>query len=234
MADDAKENTKNEEAEAVDAPAAAEDNAAEATESTEAESSAVAESVPAAPESEQAAAPDAHAQKAADTVGHGDDGHGDDGDHHEDHGTGWYIKLWVWLLILLVISVLGPELEIKVVTLVTAFGIAVVKAYMVCAYYMHLNVEKRIVWYILASVSLFMLVLFAGFAPDIMAHQGSNWYKKATEEQIPANRAAAAHHGDHGDHGDHDGGHDDHGEAGHDDHGKDGHDGDGHDHDKKH
>ena len=47
--------------------------------------------------------------------------------NHDQH----YIRIWQVLLVLLVISVLGPMLEIQTVTLVTAFGIAVVKAYLV-------------------------------------------------------------------------------------------------------
>ena len=44
---------------------------------------------------------------------------------------------------LLVVSVAGPMLEIKIVTLITAFGIAVVKAYLVAKNFMHLNIEQR-------------------------------------------------------------------------------------------
>ena len=67
-----------------------------------------------------------------------------------DHGPSHYIKIWKILLVLLVISVLGPELEIKIVTLITAFGIAVVKAYMVAKYFMHVNIERKYVHYILS------------------------------------------------------------------------------------
>ena len=59
-----------------------------------------------------------------------------------------YVKIWALLLVLLVISILGPMLEIKILTLITAFGIAIVKALLVAAYFMHLNIEKR---YVLVS-----------------------------------------------------------------------------------
>ena len=55
-----------------------------------------------------------------------------------------YVKIWGILLVLLVISICGPMLEIKVVTLITAFGIAIVKAWVVASYFMHLNIEKNI------------------------------------------------------------------------------------------
>ena len=63
-----------------------------------------------------------------------------------------YVKLWAVLLVLLVISVCGPMLEIKWVTLLTAFGIAVVKAYLVAANFMHLKTEKPLAAIILLSM----------------------------------------------------------------------------------
>ena len=48
-------------------------------------------------------------------------------EEHHEHPN--YVRIWAILLVLLIISVLGPMLEIRVVTLFTAFGIAIVKAY---------------------------------------------------------------------------------------------------------
>ena len=90
-----------------------------------------------------------------------------------DHGSSHYVKIWKTLLILLIISVLGPELEIKIVTLITAFGIAVVKAYMVAKYFMHVNIERKYVHYILITGISFMLIFYFGVAPDVMKHHGA-------------------------------------------------------------
>lgn len=90
-----------------------------------------------------------------------------------DHGPSHYVKIWKILLILLVVSVLGPELEIKIVTLITAFGIAVVKAYMVAKYFMHVNIERKYVHYILITGISFMLIFYFGVAPDVMKHSGA-------------------------------------------------------------
>ena len=128
-----------------------------------------------------------------------------------EHGTKGYIKIYVILLVLFVVSVLGPELGIKAVTLITAFGIAIVKALMVCAYFMHLNTEKRYIWYMLITCLALLFMFFAALTPDIMAKEGRNWKSKI--EFVNFN----THHGD-----DHHG--DDH-------HGEDHKDGDGHDHD---
>ena len=50
--------------------------------------------------------------------------------HAEEHAHDInYFKVYITLIVLLVISVVGPMFEIRVITLITAFGIAVVKAY---------------------------------------------------------------------------------------------------------
>lgn len=93
---------------------------------------------------------------------------------HENHDAK-YIKIWGVLLVLLIISVIGPELGIQVVTLITAFGIAVVKAFMVVAYFMHLNVEKKIIWYMLGISVVLMFVFYFGVAPDVQKSSGHQW-----------------------------------------------------------
>jgi caa(3)-type oxidase subunit IV len=96
-------------------------------------------------------------------------------DEHHEHPN--YVKVWAVLLVLLVVSVLGPMIEIQAVTLITAFGIAVVKAYLVAKNFMHINVEPKYVAYLMATMLVFMLLFFAGTAPDVMKFEGSNWVK---------------------------------------------------------
>ncbi|MCC6849882.1 MAG: cytochrome C oxidase subunit IV family protein [Deltaproteobacteria bacterium] len=96
-----------------------------------------------------------------------------------------YVRIYLVLLALLGVSLLGPTLEIPLVTLITAFGIAVVKATMVAAYFMHLNIEERYVWYILLLMLGFMLVMFAGIAPDVMLPAGQNWLHLPIEPPAP-------------------------------------------------
>ena len=83
-----------------------------------------------------------------------------------------YVKIWFWLVILLVISTLGPMLEIPVITLITAFGIAVVKAFMVAANFMHLKFEKHIIWFMMMMSLILLGVFFFGVAPDVMQTVG--------------------------------------------------------------
>ena len=79
------------------------------------------------------------------------------------------------MVVLLVVSVTGPMLGIRAVTLATAFGIAVVKAYLVAKNFMHLDVERRLVVYILVTCLSLMLLFFFAVSPDVMKHIGANW-----------------------------------------------------------
>ena len=95
----------------------------------------------------------------------------------EEHAHTSYVKIWAILVGLLAISVLGPMLGIQAVTLITAFGIALVKAYLVGKHFMHLNLEPRFVSYMVATVLVFMFLFFAGAAPDVMKDEGTGWVK---------------------------------------------------------
>jgi caa(3)-type oxidase subunit IV len=101
-----------------------------------------------------------------------------DAPHHDETN---YVAIWGVLCALLVVSVLGPMLGVRLVTLITAFGIAIVKAYMVCRYFMHLSIEKKWVAYILGFMLALMLVFFGGVAPDVSKDQGLRWQKTYVE-----------------------------------------------------
>jgi len=103
---------------------------------------------------------------------------------HVEHAPTNYVKIWGILLVLLVISIAGPFLEIQVVTLITAFGIAIVKAYLVAKNFMHLNVEPRYAVYLLVTMLMLMLLFFAGTAPDVMKDSGSNWIKPSAHAEL--------------------------------------------------
>ena len=102
-------------------------------------------------------------------------------DHADDHGEGHvsYVKIYYILLALLVVSIIGPELGIRWVTLFTAFGIAIIKAYLVLKYFMHVTLEPKYVVYMVTTVLVFCFLFFAGVAPDVMKSSGSNWEKPA-------------------------------------------------------
>lgn len=110
-------------------------------------------------------------------------------DHAEAHGDSHYFKIYFWLLALLAVSFAGPEAGIKWLTLIAAFGVAIVKAYMVAVHFMHINLTPRYVVYTVVTCVIFMLLFFAGAAPDVMKESGTNWEKPAW---IEAERAYAA------------------------------------------
>src|SRR5262249_33666017 len=90
-----------------------------------------------------------------------------------------YVKIWGILVLLLVVSVTGPMLGIRVVTLIAAFGVALVKAYMVAKNFMHLDIEKPIVHWILLVALALMVLLYGALAPDIQKSSGQGWKKDA-------------------------------------------------------
>ena len=118
-------------------------------------------------------------------------------DHAEVHHHPNYVRIWAILLLLLVVSVAGPMVGIQWVTLITAFGIAVVKAFLVARNFMHINVEKSFIAYMMATVLVFVLLFFAGVAPDVMKLEGQHWEKpswKVANEAAHHGGAAATHH----------------------------------------
>jgi len=118
---------------------------------------------------------------------------------HAAHEHPNYWKIYFLLLGLLCVSVAGPMFGIKVVTIITAFGVACYKAYLVAKNFMHVNLEKPFVSYLLLTVVVFMLLFFAGAAPDVMKREGTRWEKPAW---VAAHQEALAHpptaHGEHG------------------------------------
>lgn len=95
-----------------------------------------------------------------------------------------YRNIYLVLLVLLVVSIIGPEIGILWLTLITAFGIALVKAAMVVREFMHLKDERKLVGWVLITSLLLMLILFAGVAPDVMRHEGRNWENLAAKAAV--------------------------------------------------
>jgi caa(3)-type oxidase subunit IV len=105
-----------------------------------------------------------------------------------------YVKIWAILVALLIVSVLGSMSHVREVVLIAAFGVALVKAYLVAKNFMHVNVEKRWVPYLLIMCLLFIAILFAGVAPDVMKHSGLHWTKNPADRSVPPGAGAATKH----------------------------------------
>jgi caa(3)-type oxidase subunit IV len=108
-----------------------------------------------------------------------------------------YVRVWAILLGLLVVSVAGPFFGHPLVTLVTAFGIAVVKAYLVAKNFMHINLAPRYIGYLVGTCLVFMLLFFAGTAPDVMQLEGTRWEKPSWKAANAAAHEGAAHGAEH-------------------------------------
>ena len=103
-----------------------------------------------------------------------------------------YKKIYFTLLILLVISVVGPFFGVLWLTLLTAFGIALVKANLVIQNFMHLKWEKRIMKWMLLTSLLLMFLMVAGVSSDVMNHEGRNWQNVAARSAVERGLAEAA------------------------------------------
>ena len=115
-------------------------------------------------------------------------------DQHDQHGSHHpnYKKIYFTLLGLLVVSVVGPFFGIVWVTLVTAFGIALVKANLVIQNFMHLRWEKRIAKWVLATSLVLMALFVAGVSVDVLNHEGNNWENVAAQAAVERGLAAMA------------------------------------------
>jgi caa(3)-type oxidase subunit IV len=107
--------------------------------------------------------------------------------HHPD-----YVKIWAVLVALLVVSVLGSMTSIRWLVLITAFGVAVIKAYLVAKNFMHVTIEKRFIPYLLVTCLVLMILLFAGVAPDVMKHAGLHWENSAAKQAVESGSRNAA------------------------------------------
>jgi len=109
-------------------------------------------------------------------------------ENHEQHDGGGhhvnYKRIYFTLLGLLVVSVAGPFFGILIVTLVTAFGIALVKANLVIQNFMHLKWERRLMKWMLTTSLLLMALMFAGISADVLNHEGRNWENLAARAAI--------------------------------------------------
>ena len=115
---------------------------------------------------------------------------------HAAHAHPNYPRVYALLLALLCVSVIGPMIGIRVVTIITAFGVAAYKAYLVAKNFMHINVEKPFISYLVLTVVVFMLLFFAGTAPDVMKPEGTQWVKPSWKAGT-AHAAPAAHGSEH-------------------------------------
>jgi len=86
----------------------------------------------------------------------------------EAHSGPGYVKIWVWLVLLLLAGFIVFEVEMsKTLAVCLLFGIALVKAYLVVRHYMHLkNVPPML--YVVAGIPVLLAIgMVLSLIPDI-------------------------------------------------------------------
>jgi caa(3)-type oxidase subunit IV len=101
-----------------------------------------------------------------------------------------YVRTWAMLVALLMVSVLGSMCGVHWLVLVAAFGVAGAKSYLVARNFMHVTVEKRWILYLMFVCLSFLVMLFAGVAPDVTKHGGLNWSNDAAKHAVDAGPSA--------------------------------------------
>ena len=122
--------------------------------------------------------------------------------HSEDKGLfgNHYVRVYALLLVLLAVSIVGPvvggalnrQVDVFgmqfglgiVITLTTAFGIAVIKAWLVIKNFMHLTIERVMPKLFLAASVLLLALFWGGVAPDVQNHEGRMWENDAAKEAV--------------------------------------------------
>ncbi|MDP6450166.1 MAG: cytochrome C oxidase subunit IV family protein [Lentisphaeria bacterium] len=87
------------------------------------------------------------------------------------HGHVNYIRIWAILLVLLIVSLGIGMIGYQFFAVWMIITIAIVKALMVTAYYMHLLWEPKWLWLTVGFALLCLIFLFLGVFPDILLVQ---------------------------------------------------------------
>lgn len=86
---------------------------------------------------------------------------------HRDH-TRKYVAIWGILVAALLVSLLLGGMNIPIVTVVLIFSVAIAKAYMVMAYFMHIKGAPIFVTVVLGSGALCLYLFFFGTLTDVV------------------------------------------------------------------
>ena len=81
-----------------------------------------------------------------------------------------YFIVWVWLMVLVIVSIVASLALPKSVALVLIFSVALVKALLVILNYMHLKYEKPLLYALVIVPLLIVAVLIFALFPDFVFH----------------------------------------------------------------
>ena len=85
-----------------------------------------------------------------------------------EHNHPNYVAIWGILVAALLVSVLMGYMNLPVLTMVLIFSVAIFKAYLVVAHFMHLKLEPFFVVVIVVAGLACLYFLFFGLVPDIV------------------------------------------------------------------
>ena len=90
----------------------------------------------------------------------------------EKGGTG-YFAMWVWLVILLFVSVIGVKLPFPPgITTTLIFLVSAAKAVLIGTYFMHLRTESALIRAIAVVPVVLFAVMLVSLIPDIVINSG--------------------------------------------------------------
>jgi cytochrome c oxidase subunit 4 len=80
-----------------------------------------------------------------------------------------YVVIWVWLIVLTLVSVAASFLPLSSLSINTfVFIIAAVKSALVILFFMHLKFERALIWMLLLVPLCFFIILTAVLVHDIV------------------------------------------------------------------
>ncbi|MGZ8451183.1 MAG: cytochrome C oxidase subunit IV family protein [Candidatus Binatia bacterium] len=80
------------------------------------------------------------------------------------------LKIWYWLMALVILSVSASFVLPKAEALLLIFTVAVIKALLVARNYMHLKHERAIIYAIALVPLAFVIIFLMGMFPDFVYH----------------------------------------------------------------
>ena len=91
--------------------------------------------------------------------------------HSTEHAEPNYWMVWLVLLILTIVELAVAKSPMpKAAVVVSLCGLALAKAAMVAAYFMHLKFEKKALILVVMSPLVLSAILYIGLVPDAITH----------------------------------------------------------------
>lgn len=81
-----------------------------------------------------------------------------------------YFRIWIWLVVLVIVSITASFVLPKSIALLLIFSVAVVKALLVVLNYMHLKYEKLLLYALAIVPLLIVAILIFALFPDFVFH----------------------------------------------------------------